>query len=353
MGRAGRVAAIVFAAFLGCKVASAQEVSSGREAPHARQRAEPNTDGGDDDTTRRTAAAALFAEGRAQMAAGDLASACVRFAESDRLEPAPGTKLNLADCYEREGRLASAWITFSAAESEARRLGRENWVAIARARTRLLDPRLPRLTLVLAEGAPAVTSIHCDGTTLMSAAAQTPIPVDPGPHEIEAFAGEVRVFESRVDAVSGKATTVTIVPSRLFEAPAAPPPAPNAETPVASWRVRRGGGAGSRFVEYGLLAGGAAGVAAGSVMGAIAFSENASARAACPHPSACGDRSAVAESDAAHRDALISDIAFAVGGTLVTAGVVLFFARSPSSTQASVACAPIDRGFIVGASGSL
>src|SRR5687767_15052938 len=54
------------------------------------------------------AADAAFQEGRALMASGDLAAACARFEDSRRHEPAVGTELNLGECYERLGRLASA-----------------------------------------------------------------------------------------------------------------------------------------------------------------------------------------------------------------------------------------------------
>src|SRR5882672_2555090 len=55
------------------------------------------------------AADALFQEGQAALERGDLDIACPKLRESDRLDPANGTKLNLADCEEKRGHLASAW----------------------------------------------------------------------------------------------------------------------------------------------------------------------------------------------------------------------------------------------------
>src|SRR5262245_63210105 len=54
-------------------------------------------------------AEALFRAGREAAEKGDYASACARFEESHRLEPAAGTVFNLADCYEKRGQVASAW----------------------------------------------------------------------------------------------------------------------------------------------------------------------------------------------------------------------------------------------------
>src|ERR1700678_3583891 len=65
------------------------------------------------------AAEALFDEGKALMAAGNYASACPKFAESNRLDEGIGTSLWLADCFEKNGQTASAWAEFRAAAALA------------------------------------------------------------------------------------------------------------------------------------------------------------------------------------------------------------------------------------------
>ena len=54
----------------------------------------------------RVAAEALFDEGRNLVAAGKIAEACPKFADSQRLDPSPSTLLNLASCWEKLGRTA-------------------------------------------------------------------------------------------------------------------------------------------------------------------------------------------------------------------------------------------------------
>ena len=71
----------------------------------------------------KATAEALVADGRRLMAAGEFAAACPKFAASQRLEPNGGAGFELADCYERLGRTASAWAEFKSAASAARSAG--------------------------------------------------------------------------------------------------------------------------------------------------------------------------------------------------------------------------------------
>src|SRR6188508_1232334 len=73
--------------------------------------------------SRRAAAEALFIEGRRLVAEGKTAEGCAKFAESQALDPGVGTLLNLARCYERIGRTASAWTTYREAASRAQAAG--------------------------------------------------------------------------------------------------------------------------------------------------------------------------------------------------------------------------------------
>jgi uncharacterized protein HemY len=71
----------------------------------------------------KATAEALFAEGRRLMSSGNYATACQKFAASQKLDPALGTSLNLADCYDKSGRTASAWAESRDAAAAAHRVG--------------------------------------------------------------------------------------------------------------------------------------------------------------------------------------------------------------------------------------
>src|ERR1051325_6285455 len=101
------------------------------------------------------AAEALFNEAKKAMDAKDYDTACQRFRESNRLDPAVGTLLNLAVCETTRGRVATAWELFRAvSEKLAPDDQRRGFVNLQLSQ---IGTRLPHLTLTLAAGAPAET----------------------------------------------------------------------------------------------------------------------------------------------------------------------------------------------------
>src|SRR5512140_908048 len=62
--------------------------------------------------TSREKADALFKEGRAASQAGDFATACAKFSDSQALDPSAGTQLNLGDCSEHLGKWVIARAYF-------------------------------------------------------------------------------------------------------------------------------------------------------------------------------------------------------------------------------------------------
>src|SRR5258706_12663688 len=92
----------------------------------------------------QAAAQALFDEARGLMNEGKFGDACPKFAESQRLDPGAGTLLNLANCYAKNGRTASAWVTFKDAAAAADVKRRADWSQRARERATALEPLLSR-----------------------------------------------------------------------------------------------------------------------------------------------------------------------------------------------------------------
>ena len=84
------------------------------------------------------AAEALFEQARSAMAAGSYDIACARFRDSDKLDPAVGTRFNLADCEERLGQNAKACEHYVQAMQDLSTQGRNDRLRLAQERARRL-----------------------------------------------------------------------------------------------------------------------------------------------------------------------------------------------------------------------
>ena len=129
----------------------------------------------------KAAADAAFSEGKRLMQAGKIAEACTKFEVSQQEDPQIGTALNIADCHEQVGRIATAWAEFRAAGELAKVRG-DDREKFAKEREDKLAPHVSYVTL---NG--TVDHATLDGrdvTALLGVA----IPVDPGEHVIVAGA---------------------------------------------------------------------------------------------------------------------------------------------------------------------
>jgi hypothetical protein len=201
----------------------------------------------------KTLAAALFREGKALLAEHHVSEACGKLAESQRLDPGGGTLLNVALCHEMEGRVATAWSEFIEAQGLAKRDHRSDRVEFAQAHIDALEPTLPRLTMVLAAGAdePGL-GISRDGTEVGRAAWGSPIPLDPGEHQIRATAPGKIAWQTKLSLGGpGEPKVVTVTIPALAAEPASSSAAP---APVGA---PRGAAESSRSGPAGASEGGA------------------------------------------------------------------------------------------------
>jgi hypothetical protein len=171
--------------------------------------------GADDATSRATAAQALFDEARKEIAEGNAAAACPKLEESQRLDPKLGTQLNIALCYVATGRSASAWTLFREVEAAAKRVGEGPREAFARLKADALEPKLARLTIVVASGVDATTLLVTrDGVSVGAAQLSIAIPVDRGSHRIVATAPGMKPWE-RVVVVAEDGQRVEVAVPKL------------------------------------------------------------------------------------------------------------------------------------------
>ncbi len=162
----------------------------------------------------------LFREGRNLIDEKRYDEACEKFAESQRLDPAGGTLLNLASCHELQGKTATAWSEFHEALAWARADNNANRVRFALEHIAAIEPKLPRALITVPEAArvPGLT-VTLDGTELSPAAWGTHLPLDPGEHVVEARARGRETFTDTFLASAGDIRTVTVPPLALAPEP--------------------------------------------------------------------------------------------------------------------------------------
>jgi hypothetical protein len=277
-------------------------------------------------------ATTLFVEAKQLLADGKVADACRKLEESRRLDPLPGTVLNLAVCHEREGLTASAWAEFRDARVMAQRDHRDDRVELADQHLKDLEPRLSWLVIVVPTDSDAPgLEIARDGTVLGRAAWGTRIPVDPGEHVVAASARGKKTARMTVKIVGdGAAETVTIPPLEDEPIVATPPPPPIV-LPPADVTPPTPSGLSTRRTFALVAAGvGVVGVGLGTYFGIRAISKHNDDDATCktdPCPTA---RSL---NDDAKSAADVSTISFAVGLVGLAAGAFLWFGDSSASVS--------------------
>jgi len=276
------------------------------------------------------AAQALFEEGRAAMARGDFAAACAAFEGSRALEAAAGTEYNLALCYEKSGRVASAWATYLGAASTYRATNRADWESRARARADALAPSLPRLTIRVEPPVDKTTvRITRDGAAVVASELDVPIPVDPGHHAIHAAAAGRADFDAEVDVALGerKVVDVTLAPLPPAPAPASTPPRVANDAPPASPPPSPPPSSASRqrIAALGVGGLGLAALAVGITGGLVAMGEHDASMRDCPNDGACPSRAAIQANDAAHDWAAVSTVGFALAAASLATAAVLYF----------------------------
>lgn len=261
------------------------------------------------------AADALFRDALNARDKGDWKTACEKFNASMALDPAASTQINIAKCYEHEGKLATAWSEVNQAmvlnrgtRGEQRK---EELAQYGKGLIANLEPRLPKLKIIIHQK-PSGLEITRNGLDV-SAVVGDALPVDPGTHEIEASARGY-VTEKRMVTVAEK-QTVTVELSLVKD--------------VTSPR---------RVAAYVVGGVGLAGLVVGGVMGGLAYDKLGVIGNNCSPPTEkvrwC-NATGLAAADSAQSTGLASTIGFAVGGVGVATAAILLVTERKRPAVAS------------------
>jgi hypothetical protein len=286
------------------------------------------------DAANEATSRALFDEGRRLMQKGDYAAACGKFEEGQRLAPGIGLKFNLAECYEKVGKVASAWSAYRDVASLARTQSQETRETIATQRADAIEGRVPRLKIVVPDGHRVdKLTVTRDGGPVGAAQWGLSLPINPGTHEITFDAPGFEAETIKVTIVEGKTESVEAPLLRKKHVAPAPAPAPVAAAPAEA--PKQSDGKTQRMIGYVVGGAGIAGLGVGGVFGMFAMDKQKESEAHC-----IGDRcdaEGVFLRDRALGRATVSTIGFAAGATLLVTGVVLVLTapRGPEKAKSA------------------
>lgn len=295
----------------------------------------------------------LYKEAAAAMIKKDYATACPKFEQVTRFVPdGGGVRLNLAECYEEQGKLASAYTAYQLAETLAKKDNRKDREKSAAKGAERVKPKLATLTLTVPDAVRALPEVRIslDGEPLNEKVWGVPVPVDKGAHAIVASAkgylpATVSV-EVPKDGVASSATVPGLSPEPVA-APEVKTVEVQREAPPPQVIVIKEQGAFSPQVRTaGLIGGGAlslAGLVAGGALLGVSFTKNDELQKAQGEPFGLATAQAAAQAKA---DATNAAIWCFVGGGVAGVGTAVFYLLSRPKAQP-----PVSAGFIAGPGG--
>jgi tetratricopeptide (TPR) repeat protein len=279
-------------------------------------------------------AKALFDQGKALFNEGRFGEACAKLEGSFKLAALSSTRGLLGACYEKVGRLASAWAAYRDAAAIADRQGNAERANASREKAAELEPKLARVTI----DASAVRTVHglvvtVDDIEQPKAALDAELPIDEGPHVITASAEDYKPWKTTIEIQDGERKRIVIEPLAsdptrrlLIEQRLAD------ERRVADRR---------KHIAYGLLGTGAVGLGISVTLGLLARSQWHSAEdAGCNSDGICPTDAGTRDVDGAALKADIATYVGAAGLLLVGAGVFVYVTSPKPRTEAELKLAP-------------
>lgn len=298
-----------------------------------------------------TVAQLLFDDGVALKDRGHFAEACPKLEESQRIDPGLGTQYHLADCYEKQGRSAAAWTLFGELARQAAVSGQKERETAARDRAAELTPRVPRLIIAVpADSDAGGLTISVDGVATPRASWNTPLPIDPGAHEIVARVGK-RAWRMGM-IIDGRSRTETLVVPDLLErdasrrpqgaaanttgaavtttaliARSAPLEAPRTEEPNTT--------NGRRVAGFAIAAVGIVGLGAGALFTVRSLDEAHAAEDLGCTTRSCKSQDGLDARSRAESARNVAIASFAIGAVATSAGIYLVLSSTSASDSTS------------------
>jgi hypothetical protein len=264
----------------------------------------------------------LFLQGRAAFDEGKYDLARSYFEQSQAIDPAVGTLLNLAVCEERLSRLTAALAHLNAALAKADPTdGRRQLIT---GRLVELEKRTPRLTIRLAAPLASDVTISLDGTSIDHSALGTAMRVDPGSHALKCAAPSGARCAQEVAVREGEDAVADLIVTEPVAAPAPmPAPAPAPHPPEVTNRS-------SNVVPYVIGGIGVASLAAGLITAMAVINRKATVSEHCDASGGCDQQGLDAARSGKTLD-VISTVTTLVG--VAGIGTSAYLLLSPSGAK--------------------
>jgi hypothetical protein len=262
-------------------------------------------------------AEALFQQGRERMGQHDFATACPLLEQAYSIDHGAGTLLALALCHEGSGKLATALREYRESAAMAVRANRSDRVMLAESHMLQLEAAVPRIRVRWPQPEPPDLAITLDGAVIDRTAADAGVPVDPGTHTLAASASDTAPWRTQLEVVAGATTPVVVLP----------PLVARARAPLPQDRM-----SGSRVLGWTLFGVSVVAAGVGAYFGVSAFNAESRSKQLCTGTVCPQD--GVDLNGEARRDALVSDVTFAIGGAALGAGLWLLL-RATSDRHGS------------------
>ncbi|MEZ4443518.1 MAG: hypothetical protein R3B72_30885 [Polyangiaceae bacterium] len=288
------------------------------------------------------AAQLLYEEAKGDIDDGHYEQACPKLEKSLAIDEAMGARFLLAECYEKTGRLASAWNNYVKVQEQAHREGLADREEYAMKRAQAVRDRVPTVTLVLDPATRALDlEVSRNGEVVSAAVVDAPIPLDPGEHHFEVRAPGHQPFEASI-TVAEQGHQELAIPALVALPGDTDNPAPATDD----------GGLGPMFIA-GLVVGGVglAGMGIGIGVGVAAKGSYDSAIDEHCTPQGCTPAGVSATEDA-RSTGTIGTALFGIGAGLTAVGLTLVILDlalddSPDGADVAVHVAPGPGGGLV------
>lgn len=266
----------------------------------------------------------LFDEAIDDFSNNRIAAACPKLEASIRLRAEVKPLGLLAACYERQGKLATAYRTFKETRKKAEAANDNDSAVAAAGHVARLEPKVARVTIT------SSTPVTLDGKPFADVG--KPYEIDAGKHKVSA-AG----FDKDLEIKDGDNATVVIPKADgVVIAPTEPTP------------IRAPSSSNRKLIGMGVLGGGVAFTAVGGLFGLQAKGkwDDAQSKHGCNDDGDCADQAGLKLIDSARSKGLVSTVFVGVGLVAVAGGVVLYL-TAPKRTEKSLALTTTGRDVIL------